>query len=145
MELVQADGLDAEALGRCLGGLLDVGGVAVLGPGAVAGAQVPGLGGDQDAGGVGAVRLRSASAMSSSLCPTSPASRWYASAVSMNVTPASSAAWMVAMDCARSGRPSMDMGMPPRPMAETERLPMVRSRTVTSSVEGWIPFQHRKR
>ena len=45
-------------LADCLGGLLDVGRVAVLGPAAVAGAQVPGLGGDQDAGGVGAIRLQ---------------------------------------------------------------------------------------
>ena len=44
----------------------------------------------------------------------------------MSVTPASSDAWMVARERSRSGRPSIDMGMPPRPIAETVRLPMVR-------------------
>ena len=63
--------------------------------------------------------VRSASAMSSSLWPTSSAFRWYASAVSMKVMPSSSAAWMVLIERSRSGRPSIDMGMPPRPMAET--------------------------
>src|SRR3954470_5383510 len=44
----------------------------------------------------------------------------------MRVMPASRAAWMVAIDRWRSGRPSIDMGMAPRPMAETVTSPMVR-------------------
>ncbi len=45
----------------------------------------------------------------------------------MNVTPASSEAWMAAMLWLRSsGRPSMDIGMPPRPIAETVRDPICR-------------------
>src|SRR5918992_6071568 len=48
----------------------------------------------------------------------------------MRVMPASSAAWMVAMERASSGRPSMDIGMPPSPMALTFVSPMVRICTV---------------
>src|SRR5579859_3944834 len=55
--------------------------------------------------------------MSRSLCPVS--------AVSISVTPASRAAWMVRTDRASSGRPSTDMGMPPSPMALTVTEPMV--------------------
>jgi hypothetical protein len=44
----------------------------------------------------------------------------------MNVIPASKAAWMVAMARASSGRPSMEMGIPPKPIAETVTSPMVR-------------------
>ena len=43
----------------------------------------------------------------------------------MSVTPASSAAWMVAIDRARSGRPSMDIGISPSPMALTLASAMV--------------------
>jgi hypothetical protein len=39
--------------------------------------------------------------------------------VSISVTPASSAAWIVAIDRSVSGRPSIDIGMPPSPMALT--------------------------
>src|SRR5689334_19664272 len=44
----------------------------------------------------------------------------------MKVIPSSSAAWMVLIERSRSGRPSIDMGIPPRPMAETWTSPMVR-------------------
>src|SRR4051812_6078043 len=44
----------------------------------------------------------------------------------MNVIPASSAAWIVRTARAVSGRPSIDSGMPPRPMALTVRSPIVR-------------------
>jgi hypothetical protein len=44
----------------------------------------------------------------------------------MRVMPASSAAWMVAIERASSGLPSIDMGMPPSPMAETVMSPMTR-------------------
>jgi hypothetical protein len=45
--------------------------------------------------------------------------------VSISVTPASSAAWIVAMERSSSGRPSIDIGMPPRPMALTVTVPIV--------------------
>src|SRR5215469_9756956 len=44
----------------------------------------------------------------------------------MMVTPASSDAWMVAIACLRSGRPSIERGISPRPIALTVRLPMGR-------------------
>src|SRR5687767_11023212 len=45
----------------------------------------------------------------------------------MNVIPASSAAWIVAIDRLRSsGLPSMDIGMPPSPIALTVVLPIRR-------------------
>src|SRR3954453_17651526 len=44
----------------------------------------------------------------------------------MRVTPASRAAWMVRIERSSSGRPSMDIGMPPRPIALTVLDPMVR-------------------
>ena len=44
----------------------------------------------------------------------------------MSVTPASRAAWMVLIERSSSGRPSMDMGIPPRPMAPTLVPPIVR-------------------
>src|SRR5882757_6687021 len=37
----------------------------------------------------------------------------------MKVTPASRAAWIVAIDWASSGRPAIDIHIPPRPIAET--------------------------
>src|SRR3954470_806273 len=40
--------------------------------------------------------------------------------------PASRAAWMVRMERSSSGRPSIDIGMPPRPMALTWTSPMRR-------------------
>ncbi|OIQ78675.1 hypothetical protein GALL_396090 [mine drainage metagenome] len=55
MELVEVDHVDAETRGRGLDGLLEVLGTTVLGPGAVAGTQVPALGRDEDAAGVAAV------------------------------------------------------------------------------------------
>ena len=61
VELVEADGVDAEPLERRLDGLLEVRRVAVDGPRAVAGPPVSALGGDQHAGGVaapGGQRLR---------------------------------------------------------------------------------------
>ena len=45
--------------------------------------------------------------------------------MSIRVTPASSAAWMVRMDRSSPGRPSIDIGIPPRPMALTVTGPMV--------------------
>jgi hypothetical protein len=125
VELVQADRVDAEAAGGLLGRALEILRVAVAGPGAVARAEVAALGRDEHVGCAGPYSRR-ARAMSSSLWPTSFASRWYASAVSMRVTPASSAAWIVAIERSAPGRPSIDMGMPPRPIADTVRLPMVR-------------------
>src|SRR5256885_16954693 len=44
----------------------------------------------------------------------------------MSVTPASSAAWIVAIERRSSGRPSIDIGMPPRPIALTATPPMCR-------------------
>jgi hypothetical protein len=54
VELVEADGVDAEPLERALDGLAQVGGGAVDGPRAVTGTQVAALGRDQHAGGVAA-------------------------------------------------------------------------------------------
>jgi len=45
--------------------------------------------------------------------------------VSISVTPASSAAWIVAMERSSSGRPSIDIGIAPRPMALTVAAPIV--------------------
>src|SRR4051794_24378818 len=44
----------------------------------------------------------------------------------MRVMPASSAAWMVAMERVWSGRPSIDIGMPPSPRALTLVSPICR-------------------
>src|SRR5690606_2463245 len=44
----------------------------------------------------------------------------------MRVMPASSAAWIVAIERLSSGRPSMLIGMPPSPIAPTCLVPMVR-------------------
>src|SRR6516162_11344745 len=44
----------------------------------------------------------------------------------MTVTPASREAWMVAMAWRRSGRPSIERGISPSPMALTVRSPMGR-------------------
>ena len=46
--------------------------------------------------------------------------------MSISVTPASSAAWIVRIDRASSGRPSIDIGIPPRPIALTWTSPMRR-------------------
>ena len=58
VELVEADRVDAEALGRGLGGLLQVLGTAVLRPRVRLGPQVAALGRDEHAGGVAAVALQ---------------------------------------------------------------------------------------
>src|SRR5689334_7333165 len=47
--------------------------------------------------------------------------------------PASSAAWMVAIDRSSSGRPSIDIGIPPRPIALTWTSPIVRVEFVMPS------------
>ena len=80
----------------------------------------------------------SACAIRDSLCPTSSAPTWYASAVSMRVIPASRAAWMVAMERASSGRPSIDIGMPPSPMALTLASPIWRGYMVVSLLVGSV-------
>lgn len=118
MELVEPDGLDPEALERGLGGLLQVVGVAVHRPGAVARAQVAALGGDQDVGGVPGVGGEGLGDQAL-VVPDLVRVEVVASAVSINVTPESRAAWMAAIERPRSGRPSMDMGIPPSPIAET--------------------------
>src|SRR5580693_6639736 len=46
----------------------------------------------------------------------------------MSVTPASSAAWIVAIERSSPGRPSIDMGIAPRPIAPTVMPPIVRLR-----------------
>src|SRR5512142_3134364 len=52
----------------------------------------------------------------------------------MRVTPASSAAWIVATDRVESGRPSIDIGMAPRPIALTCTSPMRRLCMTTSMI-----------
>jgi hypothetical protein len=49
---------------------------------------------------------------------------WYASAVSINVTPSSRAARIVAIERTELGRPSIDINMAPNPMALTFLLPI---------------------
>ncbi|ADD41037.1 hypothetical protein Snas_1328 [Stackebrandtia nassauensis DSM 44728] len=46
----------------------------------------------------------------------------------MSVTPASRAAWIVAIARASSGLPSMDNGIAPSPISPTARVPMFLSR-----------------
>src|SRR5687768_15486522 len=53
----------------------------------------------------------------------------------MRVMPASSAAWMVAMERDSSGLPSIDIGMPPSPMALTLVSPIWR-RCIGLSCDG---------
>lgn len=51
------------------------------------------------------------------------------SAVSMKVTPASSAAWIIAIASSRGGRcpsPFIETGMAPSPIADTVKGPIVR-------------------
>src|SRR3954454_5862926 len=44
----------------------------------------------------------------------------------MKLTPASSAAWMVRIDCSSAGRLESDIGMPPSPIGKTSASPSSR-------------------
>ena len=95
--LVEADRLDAETRERRLAGGPEMRGRAVERPRAAARSQVPALRGDEYGGGVAAVagQRRGDQRL---VVPASLGSRRYASAVSIRVTPASRAAWMVVRD-----------------------------------------------
>ena len=46
--------------------------------------------------------------------------------MSMKFTPASSAAWIVRIDCSSAGRLESDIGMPPSPIGNTSASPSFR-------------------
>ena len=126
VELVQPDRLHAEPLERRLRGLPEVLRPPVDRPAPVAGPQ---------RGRPWWRRARTTRRRPTTPAPPRsaprcarprPACRWYASAVSTSVTPASSAAWIVATDRWWSGRPSIDMGIPPSPIADTWTSPILR-------------------
>ena len=85
------------------------------------------LGGHEHLRGVARVGGERGRRSTARCAPGPSASSVYASAVSMKVIPASSAAWIVATARAWSGRPSIDSGIPPSPIALTVVSPMRRN------------------
>ena len=56
--------------------------------------------------------------------------------MSMKFTPASSAAWIVRIDCSSAGRLESDIGMPPSPIGNTSASPSFRVLVIVTCLPG---------
>src|SRR5204863_8425420 len=75
-------------------------------------------------------------AIKRSLCPMSSSSRQYTSAVSINVIPASIAAFNTRRATSSGGRPLIDKGIPPNPILGRASI----LRIITPLIRPWATF-----